>query len=173
MERIALDCIKCGGSLEILPNSKYLTCQYCGMKHLVKWEGDVVTLLRIEEKVEVMSSDIAKMKLKEVLSKNTKLQNVINNETGLFNANKVKSKYAAKMEEYDNEIENLKKKIDWGEEEDPDSLGTDKLGLSEDFREELRYLVSQGHQIDAMKKLQKEKKLGLMDAKKYIESLKN
>ncbi len=41
---ITLVCPTCGGKLKIYPGVASLTCQHCGNQHLVRWDGDAVTL---------------------------------------------------------------------------------------------------------------------------------
>jgi predicted RNA-binding Zn-ribbon protein involved in translation (DUF1610 family) len=41
---ITLTCPSCGGQLQIGANTSLLTCQFCGEEHLVRREGDAVTL---------------------------------------------------------------------------------------------------------------------------------
>jgi len=46
---ITLVCPKCGGKLQVESNTNQLTCQYCGLEHLVRHNGDSVTLTPVVE----------------------------------------------------------------------------------------------------------------------------
>lgn len=41
---ISLSCPKCGGKLDVLPNSISIVCQYCGTENIVQRDGDAVQL---------------------------------------------------------------------------------------------------------------------------------
>lgn len=57
VKKIALDCQKCGGTLTISPEAGPFQCEYCGMPYMVKQEGDVTRIVRLEEKVSELSAD--------------------------------------------------------------------------------------------------------------------
>lgn len=41
---VQLTCPSCGGKLNVSPNSTLLTCQHCGTEHLVRREGNAISL---------------------------------------------------------------------------------------------------------------------------------
>ncbi len=58
MNMEALDCLKCGGTLEITPDIEILKCPYCGMNHFVERSQDTVKLVQIARDVDALKDNV-------------------------------------------------------------------------------------------------------------------
>lgn len=70
MEKIVLDCLKCGAPLEITQDMELFRCPYCGMNHLVERVNNFSQLIPLERRVEHLESEQARFQdtltLKEI-----------------------------------------------------------------------------------------------------------
>jgi DNA-directed RNA polymerase subunit RPC12/RpoP len=57
MQKIALDCQKCGGRLEIDEKTDLFRCAHCGTPYLVKRADDYLQVVQLEERVDVLERD--------------------------------------------------------------------------------------------------------------------
>ena len=58
---ITLQCPKCGGKLQVEPDTQQLTCQYCGLEHLVRQSGDTFTLTPVVESIKRVEGKFEQM----------------------------------------------------------------------------------------------------------------
>jgi len=63
MDKIVLDCQKCGGALEITGDVELFKCQYCGTPYLVKRSDGSVRVSRLEERVSQVEEDQAALRV--------------------------------------------------------------------------------------------------------------
>jgi len=61
MEKLILDCAKCGGALTITEDMELFKCDYCATPYLVKREQGAIHLVRLEEKVKVIEKQVDRM----------------------------------------------------------------------------------------------------------------
>jgi len=54
MDKLALDCSKCGGALEITPDMEVFKCPFCGVPYMVEREEGTVRVIRLEQRVRVL-----------------------------------------------------------------------------------------------------------------------
>ena len=56
MEKIVLDCQKCGGTLEITPEIEIFKCKYCDTPYLVKRNAGSIQITKLEERIEIVEN---------------------------------------------------------------------------------------------------------------------
>lgn len=76
VEFINLTCPTCGGKLQITDNTERFSCGYCGIEHIVKRSGGIVTiepvvqeLREVKKGVDKTASELAIVRIKEEIKK--------------------------------------------------------------------------------------------------------
>ena len=54
MDKLALDCSKCGGALEITPDMDMFKCPFCGVPYMVERKDGTTRVIRLEQRVSVL-----------------------------------------------------------------------------------------------------------------------
>jgi DNA-directed RNA polymerase subunit RPC12/RpoP len=68
MDKIVLDCSKCGGVLEITQDIEIFKCQYCGTPYMVERSEGTVRIIKLEQRVEKIEAEQSKIRV-EVMEK--------------------------------------------------------------------------------------------------------
>lgn len=81
MRKIALDCGKCGGALEVTEDMEMFKCPYCGTPYMVERSEGTVKIVKLERRVEQLEveqrqirSSVASIELKELLAERKELE---------------------------------------------------------------------------------------------------
>jgi len=68
MNKISLDCSKCGGHLEITKNMELFKCPYCNMPYMVQREEGETRIIKLEERVSDLEENISEIFNNSILS---------------------------------------------------------------------------------------------------------
>lgn len=78
MNKIILDCSKCGGALDITDDMELFKCPYCGVPYMVERSEGSVRIVKLEQRVDKLEVEQrglrAKIELDELLAKREEVE---------------------------------------------------------------------------------------------------